>query len=148
MQTCGLKILGRITRVVIRRYPSGSGTCKGTPYGERRRKMTKIERFITEGNEKADELANAGAMLDEGLMAEVRAVTMKQEREEVYVALQYAASFHCLVEEWKDCEELRPKTKEKWIFVDKRRERMKHRTEWCAEANQYRCLRCRKETNT
>ena len=40
-------------------------------------------------------------MLGEGFMAEVRAVTMKQEREEVYVALQYAASFHCFVEEWK-----------------------------------------------
>ena len=37
-------------------------------------KMTKIERFVTEGNEKADEL-------DEGFMAEVRAVTVKQERE-------------------------------------------------------------------
>ena len=43
-------------------------------------------------------------MLDEGFMAETRAVTMQQEREEVYAALQYAASFHCLVEEWKDCE--------------------------------------------
>ena len=32
-------------------------------------KMTKIERFVTEGNEKADELAKAGAMLDEGLVA-------------------------------------------------------------------------------
>ena len=67
--------------------------------------MTHIERFVTEGNEKADELAKAGAMPDEGFMAEVRAVTAKQEREEVYAALQYAASFHCLVEEWKDCEE-------------------------------------------
>ena len=57
--------------------------------------MTKIERFVTEGSENADELEKAGAMLDEGLMAEVRAVTMKQEREEAYVALQYAASFHC-----------------------------------------------------
>ena len=56
-------------------------------------KMTQIERFVTEGNEKADELAKAGAMLDEGFMAEVRAVTMKREREEVYVALQYAANF-------------------------------------------------------
>ena len=80
----------------------------------------------------------AGAMLDEGFME-------AGEREEVYVALQYAASFHCcLVEEWKDCEELRPKAKEKWSFVDKRRERMKHRTEWCAEANRYRCVRCGK----
>ena len=63
-------------------------------------KMTNIERFVTEENEKADELAKAGAMLDEGFMADVGAVTMKQEREEVYVALQYAASFLCLVEEW------------------------------------------------
>ena len=60
-------------------------------------KMTQIERFVTEGNEKADELAEAGVMPDQGFMAEVRAVTVKQEREEVYAALQYAASFHCLV---------------------------------------------------
>ena len=53
--------------------------------------MTKLERFVTEGNGKADELAKAGAMLDEGLWAEARAETMRQEREEVYAALQYAA---------------------------------------------------------
>ena len=52
-------------------------------------------------------------MLDEGVMAEVRAVTLKQEREEVYVALQYATGFHCSVDEWNDREELRPKPKEK-----------------------------------
>ena len=80
--------------------------------------MTKLERFVTEGNEKADELAKAGAMLDEGFMAEARAETVKQEREreEVYVALQYAASFRCLAEQWKDCEEVRPKPKEKCGF--------------------------------
>ena len=39
--------------------------------------------------------------------------TVQQEREEVYAGLQYAASFHFLVEEWKDCEELKPKPKEK-----------------------------------
>ena len=82
--------------------------------------------------------------MDEGLMAEVRVVTLKQEREEAYGALQCAASFHCSVEKWKDSEELRPKPKEKWSVVDKRRERMKHRTEWCAEANRYRCMRCGK----
>ena len=49
----------------------------------------------------------------------------------MYVALQNAASFHCLVEEWKDCEELMPK--EKWSFIDKRSEGRKHRAEWCAE---------------
>ena len=54
--------------------------------------------FVTEGNEKADDLAKAGTKLDEGFMAEARAETMQQEREEVYVALQYAASFDCLVD--------------------------------------------------
>ena len=39
--------------------------------------------------------------MDEGFMAEVTAKTVQQEREEVYVALQYAASFHCLVEGWR-----------------------------------------------
>ena len=53
-----------------------------------------------EGNEKADERAKEGAMLDKGFMAEARAKTMQQEREEAYAALQYAASFHCLVEDW------------------------------------------------
>ena len=78
--------------------------------------MSQFERFVAEGNEKADELARAGAMLDEGIMAERRAKTVQQEREEVHAALQYAASFHCLVEEWKECEELKPKPKEQLIF--------------------------------
>ena len=81
-------------------------------------------------------------MLDEGFMAEARAKTMQQEREEVSLALQYAASFHCLVEEWKDCEELKPKPKEKWVFIEKKSESTRHRAEWCAEADIYRCLRC------
>ena len=43
--------------------------------------MSQCEKIVTEGSEKADELAKAGAMLDEGFMAEARAETMKQERE-------------------------------------------------------------------
>ena len=104
--------------------------------------MTQFERFVTEGNEKADELAKAGVMMDEGFMAEARAASMKQEREEVYVALQCAACFHCLVKEWKGCEQLKPKPKEKLIFVDEKSEGMKHRAEWCAGADRYRCMRC------
>ena len=40
-----------------------------------------FENFITEGNEKADELAKEGAMLDGGDMAQVRVSTVQQERE-------------------------------------------------------------------
>ena len=74
-------------------------------------------------------------------MAEAKAKTVQQEREEMYAALQHAASFHCLVEAWKDCEELRPKPKEVEFRVSKRQE-TKHRAEWCAEAIKYRCMRC------
>ena len=35
-----------------------------------KKEMSRFEKFVTDGNEKADELAKAGAMLDEGLMAE------------------------------------------------------------------------------
>ena len=59
-----------------------------------KKEMSHFERFVTDGNEKADELAKTGAMLDEGFMAEARAVTVQQEREEVYAAI-----FHCLLEE-------------------------------------------------
>ena len=99
-----------------------------------------FEKFVTEGNEKADELAKEGALLDKGFMADARAETMQW---------QHAASFHCLVEERKDCQELKPTPKEKWTFVDQQREETKHRTEWCAEADQNRCMRCgREEANT
>ena len=107
-----------------------------------KKQKSHFEKFVTEGMKKADELAKAGEMLDEGFMAEARAETKQQEREEVHAALQYAASFHCLVEELKDCDELKLKPKEKWIFVDQKKEETKHRTEWCAEAEKYRCMRC------
>ena len=43
--------------------------------------MSHFEMFVTEGNKKADELAKARAMLDEGFMAEVIAKTVHEERE-------------------------------------------------------------------
>ena len=110
------------------------------------KEVSHCENFVTEGNEKADELSKAGAILDGGFMAEARAETLKKEGEEVYAALQYAASFHCLVEEWKECEELKTTPKEKWTFVDQKMEETKHRTEWCAEASRYRCTRCGKSS--
>ena len=59
--------------------------------------MSNFEKFVTEGNEKADELAKVGAMLDEGFMAEMRAKTVQQERErervEVHAASQCAATW-------------------------------------------------------
>ena len=41
---------------------------------------------------------------------------------------------------------LKPKPNAKLVFVDKRREETKHRTEWCADAKKYRCMRCGRGT--
>ena len=78
-------------------------------------------------------------------MAQIRASTVQQKREVVFAALQYAASFHCLVEERQDYEELKPKPKEKCTFVNKKGK--KHRMEWCAAAKKYRCARCERDRN-
>ena len=102
-----------------------------------RKEMSQFEKFVANGSEKADEVAKAGPTLDKGFMS---AETVQQEREEVYAALQDAASFHCLVGEGKDCEELEPKPKERRMFVDMKSEETRHRTEWCVEANKYRCM--------
>ena len=94
---------------------------KRTAQKKDKKERTHFAKFVTDGNEKVDELAKAGAMLDEGFMAQTWAKTVQREREEVYAALQYAASFHCLVEEWKDCEELKPQAKEKRTSEDKKK---------------------------
>ena len=41
-----------------------------------KKEMSHFEKFVSEGKEKADELAIAGAMLDEEFMAETRAKTV------------------------------------------------------------------------
>ena len=65
------------------------------------------------------------------VLRQKRELKLWSRREEVCVALQHAARNHCLVKEWKDCEELKPKPKEKRSSIDKRSEGIKHRTEWC-----------------
>ena len=89
----------------------------------------------------AGELPKDGAMLEGGEMAQIRAGTVQQKSEKVHAALQYAARFHFLEEEWHDCEELKPKPQDKCTFVDMKVEAKKHRTEWCAAASNHRCMR-------
>ena len=62
---------------------------------EDKKEVSHFEKFVTEGNEKADELAKEGALWCEGFMAEVRAKTVQQERR----SARSLALSHCLVEE-------------------------------------------------
>ena len=97
---------------------------------EKERHMSLFEKFITEGNEKADEFAKEGAMLDGGFMVQTRSSTIQQEREreEVYAALQCAASFHCF-----------------GVGVERlcraQASAKRRVTEWCAATSKYRCIR-------
>ena len=61
--------------------------------------MVLFDRLVTEGNERADELARDGALLDGGDVAQIRASTVQQRREVLYAALQSAAKFRWSVEE-------------------------------------------------
>ena len=83
-----------------------------------KKEMSHFERFVTDGNEKADELAKAGAMLDDGSMAGARAKKVQQEREEVFAALQYAASVHCLVGRMEGLRRAQAEAKRKVGFRD------------------------------
>ena len=97
MLTCGSKFGKNCTFQSQKKYLVKVEHVKAHRTKKDKKEMSHFEKkFVTEGNEKADELAKEGAMLDEGFMAETRAKTVQQEREEVYAAVQYAASFHCL----------------------------------------------------
>ena len=60
----------------------------------------------------------------------------------------FSASFHCLVEERKDGEELEPTPKVKWTFVDQKGEARKHRTECRAAAIKLSVFDVRKKQHT
>ena len=116
MLTCGSRFRKNCTFWSQKEISVEVEHIKAHPTKKDKKEMSHFEKFVTEGNEKADELAKVSAMSYEGFMAEVRAKTVQQERAEVYAALQCAASLHCLVKEWKDCEELKPKPKERRRF--------------------------------
>ena len=54
-------------------------------------KMALFEKFVMEGNEAAEWLANAGADLDGGASATINVATAREEWMEVYAALLFTA---------------------------------------------------------
>ena len=75
------KDLGRVASVNVIRNMGGSGAYQSATAQRTKKEMLQLEKFVTEGNEKGDELAEAGAMLDQGFMAEARAKIVQRERE-------------------------------------------------------------------
>ena len=70
--------------------------------------MSQFERFVSEGNEKADELAKAGACWTKGLWQKQEQKRCSRKERRCIQLLQNTVSFHCMVVRWKDCDELEP----------------------------------------
>ena len=82
---------------------------------------SQFEKFVTWGNEKADELAKAGAMLDEELTAEAKAETVQHEKRCMRPCSTQRA-FTVWLKRRKVVKSSSRRQKEKWIFVDEKRD--------------------------
>ena len=93
--------------------------------------MSQFERFVAEGKRMLMSWQRQEQCWTNDLWQKREQKLCSKSEKRCMQRLQYPASFHCLVEERKDCEGLKPKPKEKLTFVDKKREeKKKHRTEW------------------
>ena len=75
------KDLGRVASVNVIRFFGWKRSISKRTAQRTKNEMLQLEKLVTEGNEKGDELAEAGAMLDQGFVAEARAKIVQQERE-------------------------------------------------------------------
>ena len=119
---------------------------KRTAQRRTRKRCRILRKFVTDGNEKADELAKTGAMLDEGFMAADKSKSGSAGARRGVRSLAVRSQFSLQSGGRKDCEELKPQPKEKWTCVDKKREGSRHRMEWCAAVSKYH-MRCGRGSN-
>ena len=71
--TCGQKLLEEWHQFSSREILVEVVHVKAHRTQKDKKEMSHFGRFVTDGNEKADDLSKEGAMLDEGFMAQVRA---------------------------------------------------------------------------
>ena len=111
--------VGRTTWSGRKKHFGGSGTCIGAQYEESKEKTCRSLRSLSRKamRRKMTWQKQEQCWTKDSWQKHEQRQRSRKERE-VNVALQYAASFDCLVEEWKDGEELRPKLIEKWSFID------------------------------
>ena len=62
--------------------------------GKKSKAKTEKQTFVMEGHEKADELAKERADADGGQMADAKALTIQQMRNELHELIEFATYFH------------------------------------------------------
>ena len=92
--------------------------------------MSQFERFVTDGNEKADELAKAGRQVRFWTKDLWRKREQRQSSRSEKRYMQLCSPQPVSGAWWKNgkTEELKPKPNEKWIFADKKRKRSTERS--------------------
>ena len=103
-----------------------------------KKEVSHFEKLVTDGNEKADERAKAGAMRDEGFMTKVRAKNGPAGKRRSVCSPALCSSGGGR----ERLSRTQVGAKRKWTLVDKKREKTRHRTERCPNVSMYRCLRC------
>ena len=101
---------------------------------QEKERLTVFEIWTAERNGKTGELAQRGADLHGGPLAEIRASEVTQARIEVSLAVEHVAHFLCLVNEWVDREDILPK-EEHMEVCEQSEEANEHRMEWCVGIN-------------
>ena len=109
--------------------------------------MSLFERSVTEGNERMDELVKDGAMLHGGDMAQIRASTAPQRRQEVHAFLQIHSWLSLFGGGVARLLRAQAKTERKVDKCGQNGETARHRTEWCAATSKYRGTRCGMSSN-
>ena len=110
--------MGRVVPSGLKRILMEVEHVKAHRTKKEKKEMSHFEKFVTEGNETADELAKAGALMDEGFICGRKGEnSAAREREEVYAAFSTQPAFTVW---WKNGKVvkfyLKPKPKETLIF--------------------------------
>ena len=90
-----------------------------------RKDMSQFEKFVAEGSEKADELAKAGANVGRRIYGGSDGKDSPARTRRGVCSSAVRGQLSLLSRTM-----VKPKPKEKWIFVDQKGEKTNHRTEW------------------
>ena len=142
MRTCGSKFWEELHLLASREISVEVEHVKAHCTKKDKKEISQFEKFVAEGNEEAEELATTGAMRDEGFMAEATPKTVQQEKERRSVR---TLAVRCQLRVGKIVKSSSRSEKENGFSWTRKGEKTKHRTEWCADANKYRCMRCKQK---
>ena len=103
---------------------------------------SRFEKFVTDGSEKADWAGEGRCDFGRRIYGGSESKDGAAGTRGSICSLAVCSEFSLFGRRLEGLRRTHAEAKRKVDFVDKNREEMKHRTEWCAQVNKYRCMRC------